>query len=318
MRTWPWGRIVDALIVLAVLGLCAVGALRWWDTDRSLVIKAQTLGPFVVIGLSLLLVLALLARRWRAVVPAVLACAVAWAMAGPAFFAHTATGEPQLRVLSLNMRWGLARAEQVMAAVRSHEADVLVLLEVNPKAIDRLDELGLVRLMPYRAGQARVDSVKGTMIVSRLELTDIAEDPGDLSAQYLREPEATVTVAGKPVRIKAIHPPAPDRFGEYWRWGMTTLTRWKDDQPADRPFLMAGDFNSDNGMPAFRALRAGMLDATREAGLGWVRTWPVEGRRLPPFVQLDHQLSRGLKVVSAGVTYVNGSDHALVWASYTL
>jgi hypothetical protein len=49
-----------------------------------------------------------------------------------------------------------------------------------------------------------------------------------------------------------------------------------------------------------------------------VRTWPFAGNRLPPFVQLDHLLSRRLTVVAAGQVALNRADHAAVWASYHL
>ena len=79
---------------------------------------------------------------------------------------------------------------------------------------------------------------------------------------------------------------------------------------------MAGDFNAAFGHPGFRDLAAGLDDAQRTDGQGWVRTWPFAGNRLPAFVQLDHLLSRGLTVVAAGQVAVNRADHAAVWASY--
>ena len=60
------------------------------------------------------------------------------------------------------------------------------------------------------------------------------------------------------------------------------------------------------------------LDVSRTTGSGWVRTWPYAGNRLPPFVQLDHVLSRGLTVIDSGQVAMNGTDHAAVWGSYAL
>ncbi len=85
----------------------------------------------------------------------------------------------------------------------------------------------------------------------------------------------------------------------------------------DEPLVLAGDFNASQAHPAFRLMADGLVDAHRAAGLGWVRTWP-QGRRVPPFVQLDHVLERGFDVLHAGVVGVVGTDHAAVWARLAL
>jgi endonuclease/exonuclease/phosphatase (EEP) superfamily protein YafD len=54
--------------------------------------------------------------------------------------------------------------------------------------------------------------------------------------------------------------------------------------------------------------------STVPRGAGWVRTWPL-GRRVPPFVQLDHVLVRGFDVVAAETTAIGDTDHAAVWAT---
>jgi endonuclease/exonuclease/phosphatase (EEP) superfamily protein YafD len=56
-----------------------------------------------------------------------------------------------------------------------------------------------------------------------------------------------------------------------------------------------------------------MTDAHRAAGLGWVRTWPM-GSGVPPFIQLDHMLERGLQVVDAGTVTIADTDHRAIWA----
>jgi endonuclease/exonuclease/phosphatase (EEP) superfamily protein YafD len=103
-----------------------------------------------------------------------------------------------------------------------------------------------------------------------------------------------------------------------WHAGIEALTAWRDDQPPNEAFVLAGDFNASHGHSVFRALAAGLVDAQVAAGGGWVRTWPVVGRRVPPYVQLDHLLSRHLTVVEAGQVAVHGTDHAMVWSTYSL
>jgi endonuclease/exonuclease/phosphatase (EEP) superfamily protein YafD len=80
---------------------------------------------------------------------------------------------------------------------------------------------------------------------------------------------------------------------------------------------MAGDFNSSHTHPGFRKVASTMSDAHRAAGQGWVRTWPI-GSRIPPFIQLDHVLLRGLHVVDAGTVTIADTDHRAVWARMSL
>ena len=115
-------------------------------------------------------------------------------------------------------------------------------------------------------------------------------------------------------RVKAVHTRQPIVSARGWAQDLDRLHTWQLAQPADQPLFMAGDFNASQSHPAFRAMLEGLTDAHRATGGGWVRTWP-QGRRIPPFVQLDHVLGRGVTAVDAGVTPVRGSDHAAVWAT---
>lgn len=315
MQRWLDG-IIGALLVLLVL----VGALRWVDATWRPVVILQSLGPFVVIGLGLLFVGTLLVHRWWMLLPVGSCAAVAWAMALPTFFAHTVPGPANFTVMSANLYYGRANADQVMAAVRAHEVDALVLTEVTPDVVDRLDAAGLTRLLGHRTGEAHAGTFTGTMIYSRLPMTVVSGTANPAIEQTPSlQPEVVLTVDGQQVRLKAAHPmaPIPDQTAQ-WRAGLTALQRWKGDVPAGDRLVLAGDFNASFGHPGFRQLADGLVDAQRTAGQGWVRTWPVVGRRMPPFVALDHLLSRGLGVVAAGDVAFHGSDHMLVWASYTL
>ncbi len=315
MRRWL-DPVIGALLVVLVV----IGALRWVDTTWRPVIELQSLGPFVVIGLGLLTVATLLLRRWWMLLPVAACAAAAWAIALPTFFAHTVKGPANFTVMAANLSLGRANADQVMAAVRAHDVDVLVLTEATPEVIDRLDVAGLTRWLGHHTGEARPDTFTGTMIYSRLPLTVVSgtSDPAVEHTPSL-QPEVVVSVDGQQVRLKAAHPMAPlPGETDLWRAGLTALQRWQQGVPAGDRLVLAGDFNASFGHPAFRQVADGLGDAQRTAGLGWVRTWPVVGQRWPPFVALDHVLSRGLAVVDAGQVAFHGSDHFLVWASYAL
>lgn len=315
MRRW-----LDACLGVLLVLLVAVGGVRWADWAFEPVVTAQALGPFVVIALTLLFAGTLLLRRWWMLVPVGLCAAVAWAIALPTFFAHTAAGPATFTVMAVNLDRGRGNADQVMAAVEAHDVDVLVLTEVTPDAVDRLAAAGLTRRFDRHTGAAHADADSGTMIYTRLPMTIVSGTGNPALEQTPKlQPEVVLDVDGSPVRLKAVHPVAPvGSDAARWRAGLRALDEWKRAAPPGERLILAGDFDAGFGHPGFRALAAGLVDAQREAGQGWVRTWPVVGRRMPPFVALDHLLSRRLGVAAAGQVAFHGSDHMLVWASYTL
>lgn len=310
----------DVAIGLALVLLGVVGAARWFDSTAQPVVVLQTAGPFVAIGLLLLLVLTLLLRRWWMLAPVTVAVAVAAWISLPGWFARTAPdAKTDLTVMSVNLSFGMADADQVADAVRARSVDVIVATEITPDALASLEEAGLGRWFIEQVGETRPESYTGTMVFSRFPVTETTgDDPVDAHTPSL-QPEVVVDVNGTPVRVKAVHVPAPLAGDtEQWRAALRALGTWRDRQDVDEAFVLAGDFNASQGHPAFRSVAAGLDDAHEVAGLGWVRTWPVVGHRMPPYVQLDHLLSRRLTVVEAGQTAVHGTDHAIVWAAYAL
>ncbi|MGO4597868.1 endonuclease/exonuclease/phosphatase family protein [Terrabacter sp. 2RAF25] len=320
-RRWGRRRWLDVAIAVVLLALAGVGALRWVDSTAYLVVVLQTAGPFVLIGLALLTVAALVLRRWAMALPVVVALAVAIAVAAPSFRASsTPKADPDLTVMSANVWIGSANANQLMDAVRFHAVDVLVLVEATPALVQRLDAEGAGDYFNQREGVARPGTFTGTLVLSRypLSVRNAGTDPA-VEDTPSAQPELDVTAPNGTVRLKVAHPTAPLRGDTVeWRAGLRALQTWKERLDGDELVVMAGDFNADYGHPGLRDLAQGLEDAQRTDGQGWVRTWPFAGNRLPAFVQLDHLLSRGLTVVSAGQVAINRADHAAVWASYSL
>ncbi|TQM62728.1 endonuclease/exonuclease/phosphatase family protein [Humibacillus xanthopallidus] len=317
MRSEVRRRLTDVALLVVLLGLVAVGALRWVDTTAYPVVVLQTAAPFVAIGLLLLTVLTAALRRWWVLLPVGVALVVAATQVAPAFVSHASPDATRdLTVMSSNLRVGRAQPTQLMDAVRFHAVDVLVLTEVTPSALEGLRREGADSYFPQRAGEAEVDGYAGTMVLSRYPLREVS---ADLGGSPNRQPEVVVTVDGVDLRVQTAHPaaPIPGQTAE-WRAGLRALQAWKERQTETGPILLVGDFNSSSAHPGFRAVADGLDDAQRTTGSGWVRTWPYAGSRLPPFVQLDHVLSRGLTVIDSGQVAMNGTDHAAVWGSYAL
>jgi endonuclease/exonuclease/phosphatase (EEP) superfamily protein YafD len=314
-------RLADITIGLALAVLAGVGALRWLDSTAYVVVVLQTASPFVAVGLGLLCVATLLLRRWWLLLPVVVALAVATTVAAPAFRSSSQPkADRDLTVMSANVWSGRANANQLMDAVRYHAVDVLVVVEATPAMLRRLDAAGAGDYFMVREGITRADTFTGTMVLSRypLSVRSLGTDPAVERTPSV-QPELDITVPNGSVRLKVAHPTAPLRGDtDEWRAGLRSLQTWKQRLDGDELVVMAGDFNASFDHPGFRDLASGLADAQRSDGQGWVRTWPFAGNRLPPFVQIDHVLARGLTLVSAGQVAFNGTDHAAVWASYSL
>ena len=224
--------------------------------------------------------------------------------------------------MASNLQFGGADPVALTGAVRVRGVDVLVLLEVTPSAVDRLRDAGLEHDLPYVVGHPR-PGADGTMIRSHYPLTELPTPtfPGEVN---LSQPVARVELPGsaagaapRAVLIRAVHPmPPTDPNLAFWRQSLDGLATWARSQPDGIPLVLAGDFNASADHPGYRQVADGLVDAHEAAGSGWVRTWPIGRRVIPPFVQIDHVLAKGLTVTGAGSEVIPGTDHALVWASW--
>ena len=311
-------RVAAAVLGLALLGLTVAFATRWLDVASSEVAAVQAVVPVTGTGVVVVTLLALVCglRRLALVgaVPSVVAVVLAVASLGLTGTAR-ADGEDTVTILSSNLEFGGASAEDVMNGVRDHSADVIVLVEVTSQAVARLRTAGLDKELPYAVGHPE-SGTTGAVIRSRWPLSLLDAGKG-VDGSLFWEPYALVQRPGGAFRVKAIHTRQPIVTASGWHRDLDRILEWQLAQPADQPLVLAGDFNASESHPAFRSMLDGLIDAHRATGGGWVRTWP-QGRRIPPFVQLDHVLGRGVTATDAGVVPVRGTDHAAVWATVTM
>lgn len=310
-------RGAAAVLGVALVVLTVAFALRWVDVATREVAAVQAVVPITGAGVVAVTLLALvLGLRRLALVGAVpSAVAIVLAVASFGLFATPEETVPTVTVFSSNMEFGGANAADIVQGVRDHQADVAVLVELTPEAVARLKAAGLDEQLPYVVGHPEPGTT-GAVVRSRWPLTLV--DPGrPADGSLFWEPYAEVQRPEGAFRVKAIHTRQPIVSASGWRRDLEAIRAWQLAQPADQPLVLAGDFNASQSHPAFRSMLDGLTDAHRATGGGWVRTWP-QGRRIPPFVQLDHVLGRGVTAVDAGVTPVRGTDHAAVWATVTL
>jgi endonuclease/exonuclease/phosphatase (EEP) superfamily protein YafD len=330
-------RVTIELTAALVLMALAV-ALRWIDSTTPSVVPVLqavggTVGPAVFIG-----VLAALTRRWRVtaaagvLVIAQVAIGLPWWLPGD--HATTAAGDP-LVVMAANVQYGRADPAALIAAVRTHDVDVLTVSEGTGSFRDDLADRGLTEQLPHvvdrsyedcapawtAAGDGSVSgcvTAAGSLIYSRHPLVDghVSTPPDTM----FEAPVATIAAPGGEVVVLAAHPVPPvGRASDWWRAELATLVEWADDIPRGVPLVIAGDLNASDAHPALRRVAdAGLYDAHREIGDGPVATWPrsgLAGVPMVPLFHLDHVLARDLDVADAGTMPLPGSDHDAVWAA---
>ncbi len=321
MRRRRWG---DRLLAVAVGTVSLWYAVRWLDVPSFIVAVAQALVPVAGILLVAVTVVAAASKRRRTAVVGAGVSVVVLLGALPFIVpsGRAAPGPDDLVVMASNLQYGGADPAALMAAVQTRGVDVLVLLEVTPGAVDRLQAAGIEHDLPYAAGHPR-PGADGTMIRSRYPLTELPTPtfPGEVN---LSQPVALVQLPGAPpgaatrsVLIRAVHPmPPTDPNLGFWRASLDGLATWTHSQSDGIPVILAGDFNASADHPGYRQVADGLVDAHEAVGAGWVRTWPQGRRWIPPFVHIDHVLAKGLTVTDAGWQVIPGTDHALVWASW--
>lgn len=303
--SWVW------LAVVVVLPLPVLWGLTPWDRGPG-VVQVLALRVPTLLVLAAVAVVALVVRRWWAAGVLVVACGVGafpLATAGVAGALAADPDGPTLGIVSVNARYGLADAEQIVALVREQEADVLVVVELTPELVERLDDAGLADVLPHRE-VLPARGPEGSGLWSATPLRDGGEIPGST----MRMPFATLDVGRCTVRVLAAHPmpPIPGAEGT-WRAELAALGLFlrSDDGVVD---VAAGDLNAGLTLPTFRAMLGDSLTTARSAaGLAWAPTWPTDTLR--PWVDLDHiVVPVGTGATAAGTHVVDGTDHLAVSA----
>jgi endonuclease/exonuclease/phosphatase (EEP) superfamily protein YafD len=212
-----------------------------------------------------------------------------------------AAGAQRITVMTANLFEGKGDAQDVVDAVRSDHVDILVLEEITPDALARLDAAGLAALLPNRAGEPRPD-VAGTMVFSDEQLGE----PALLATLF-----DSYRVQVGSLTLLAVHPTAPT-LPQAWRRDHDVIRDEAVDKDAD---LIVGDMNATPDHEVIRALAdAGFRDAGELANDGWQPTWPANHvgifPLLPPLVRIDHVLlADSLASLGTHTVDIDGSDH---------
>ena len=319
--TWdsvaPTRRFQPLLVTLGIMALIPAllaSALRLFPPTED---GPALLASFVPYGLfgyllaaPLLLIAFLRARGGRAVLTVI----TVGCLAGLTYQASSAVPmfvpdgrpatTPPFTLISLNMFGG--HADPAALARQAQRADVVVLVEANPSGVARLERYGWSERFRYAAGTTQ-DGSTGSVIYSRFPLSDSEALPPSSFQQWAAT--ADVPEIG-PVRIMAVHPCNPYCGNNHWTREHAQLRAVAAAQPADRPLILAGDFNAIDDHGPLQALRRdGLRSATDVAGAGWLPTYPAN-KSIPPLIPIDHvMINSRLTATAAGTFRVGGTDH---------
>ncbi|RJL21420.1 endonuclease/exonuclease/phosphatase family protein [Bailinhaonella thermotolerans] len=323
-------RLATVLAWAAALPFAAWAVLRLGGVDagfRWAQLVAFT--PYVAAASGVAAPAVLALRRWAALAVAVAAAVALGSAVLPRAIADGTWGPapdgPVVRVLTANLLMGQASAAGVVERVRLARADVLAVQELTPGAVERLEEAGLGRLLPYRKVLAR-DGVGGSGVYARfpVEASGPAIDFGGFGQlrAWVRVPEAPA------VEVVSVHPCAPARPDREpcWKAGLEALPRPGDPgdprDTADTVRILAGDFNATlDHRPVRDLLDAGYRDAADATGRGLTPTWPELGPwvEFTPGVTLDRVLADADVAVRRFETYrLEGADHRMTFAELQL
>lgn len=272
--------------------------------------------PYLTIVSGVLAVLFFaVARRW---VPAALAMVVAVAaVAGPLQFyyppgsAKETRPHIEVRVVTANLRYGLADAEFLVDLARAN-ADLISVQELTLPEAQRLARSGIGEHFPYSV-LLPAEASGGAAIWSRYPIEELGlkrPEVGMITAR-LRIPGVRLDPVFANVHIGA---PFATPFDK-WRATMALLGHTLDElrSTADgATVIVAGDFNATPDIENYRQLLAdGYADAVQQSGAGFDPTFPSD-RWYPPSIPIDHVLLNGATAATSHTVDVPGSDHRAV------
>lgn len=323
MRQW-----IDAIVLIALFG-CLLGlSLPWLSAALArhglqaglgdpgttvwlIDLAAHWQQLFAVAWIALLVLWCAIGGSPRLPwLPLLAVAGLIWLSASPALPAARETeqtsGTASLRIVVANVNVANRDPRQLVAWLRQHPGDVLVVPELNPAYAQALT--ATLPELPHHSLHPRVDSAFGIGLYARLPLRDVVFAP---DADGIPALGATVDVDGRPVRVVAAHPMPP--MAPRWHGARDRLlhTLAKGTHPAlgpDRglPTLVAGDLNATAWSSALHLAADGGL--RRATGLR--STWPARWGGYFG-IPIDHVLgSAEWQVVETRQGPDIGSDHA--------
>lgn len=292
------------VVLLASLGLVALHLFPRLQLLGKTVLIAASLIPY---GLPLaavaLLVLALSGSRPLSLG---LVCVVLLAhvvIARPYWLGPSpAVASDPITVMTMNMRCDSRGTAELKRLMLESNPDVAVVNGLSRKSREELFDALADRFPTAEFTPMRTLPHCGTVVFSRLPV-----DGGDSTRAH---PTAFVKAPAFEFALVAVDLPTPTEAIGPWLGAFDEMIA--DTLALEGGHVVAvGDFNAVLEHEPMRRLMAetGLRDAVTASGLGWLPTFPDDGK-LPALVALDHALiSPGLAATAAWTESVPGQGH---------
>ncbi len=305
-----------AAAALVLVTAFVLSARLWWAFDLLTHFRLQYVVAALILGLAALAVRAYPAAAVLAAVALVHGWAIKdlWLGDGTTTAAAAPAGVP-LRVASANVLAANLTPGRVLAFVRAADADLVVLVDAQG---DRWREVlaAIGALYPHRTPESWRAGAPVLLFSRYPILRDRVVRPLEGRRPYLL---AEITVGGRTVTVAAVHPssPSPSEAADSHRRNLELAYIAESIEGADRPVIVAGDFNTSPWSPHFRDLTAATGLRNAAEGHGYIGTWPRWF--WPARIPIDHVLVKGLVAVATVARgRAIGSDHFPIIADLRL
>lgn len=305
--------LAGVVVGLAAAMLATLLAREWWVFDLATHFRVHYVAV-AMLGVPL----ALLLRR-RAIAIAIVVLVAPHAVALTSFVPHgtaqAAASEPAtpVRVTTINAFWANWDGAALVDYVEQTDPDILVVQEAGHRW--QADLLRIGARFPYAVPEDWRQT-RDVIVFSRFPATESRQRFPDGRGFHYQT--ADLEIAGRTVTLVGVHPPSPvgpavwDMRNRYF----SEIARFAN-AAADRPLIIAGDFNSTVWSPHFVDLIAASGLGNAADGRGWRPTWPTW---LPAAgIQIDHILvSEDFTVQALDRGPDIGSDHFPLTADLAL
>lgn len=225
----------------------------------------------------------------------------------------------EIRVMTLNCRYGRANASQIIKLAKTHKIDTILLQEVSEKLVKSLEKLGIERDFAHVQLGNTNNHENGGFNAIYTRLSNIKESFGkSIKIDAANVPIVTAACDSSAenllITFASAHPKSPMRGCDAWSSGIMSLAKIGENHNKSgckKVTIIGGDLNSTPDHPSFRALlKSGFLDASMQIGKR-LKTWPTWQKW--PNLALDHVLvkSTGCNAIATEqrAIRVDGSDH---------
>lgn len=311
---------LTALTYVAVLVSVATVVARAAPLSNVFGLVVAVGSPYVPLVALLAVVISVAYRRILLSIVAVTVLVVTVAVQVPwYYFGHPAdVGQHvDVRVLSSNLRKGQADAPSFVALAKA-SADVITVSELTPEEVERFSLAGIAEVFPYSV-LTPAAGAGGIGLYSRFPLVTSPTENGRATFAAARLHVPGIRFDPLVASVHIISPVASDTdsFG-LWRTGVTATKTALDgfaEAAGPAAVIVAGDFNSTPDMRQFRDLLTnGYGDAVEQTGAGFGPTFPSRTWH-PPWITIDHVLTRQATATAIRTVYISGSDHRALLAT---